>query len=111
MNTQENWLFAYSIQQYINYFIVCNCSGADELLPILSFIVVKTGQPEILTDCSLLMDMVQERLLFIFTILMYMVLEWLLFYINNTYRYGAKKQVFYINNNYRYGAKKLYFLY
>lgn len=35
--------------------------GADEMLPVLSYIILKTEQPRLVTECYALMEFIDER--------------------------------------------------
>lgn len=42
-------------------FVSYRVSGADELLPILSYVIIRTQRPELAVECFALMDFIDER--------------------------------------------------
>ena len=45
---------------------VC-CSGADELLTILSYVILQTQLPDLIVECFAVMDFAREKFVFVVT--------------------------------------------
>lgn len=39
---------------------LCPCSGADDLLPILSYVVLKSDLPQLVAECAALEEFIHE---------------------------------------------------
>ena len=38
----------------------CFCRGADDLLPLLSYVIVRSGRPQLVAECHVLEEFIHE---------------------------------------------------
>ena len=37
-----------------------SCSGVDDMLPILSYVILRSGLPELISECSIMEEFIQD---------------------------------------------------
>lgn len=51
----DNFVHLYTLHR-----IVCLISGVDDILPILSYIIIRSGLPQLVSETALMEDFIQD---------------------------------------------------
>lgn len=55
-----NFVHLYTLHRITVVVFVCLISGVDDILPILSYIIIRSGLPQLVSETALMEDFIQD---------------------------------------------------
>ena len=54
------WLTWWSCDCHVTCGVACFCRGVDDILPILTYVIIRSGLPQLVSECSIMEEFIHE---------------------------------------------------